>query len=95
MNKKEIIDQTAHFSSNLLFTVSTLGLGFHLCLLWAITREYYQHKSDALSFTENISALNFFNLDLKWSYGGVFAGLLISACVWWYIIGKVIGQDQI
>jgi hypothetical protein len=95
MNKKELIDQSAHFFSNLLFTVSSLGLGFHLCLLWAVSREYYQHKSSALSFTENISALNFFNLDLKWSYGGVFAGLLISAYAWWYIIGKVIGQDQI
>ena len=95
MNKKELIDQSAHFFSNLLFTVSSLGLGFHLCLLWAVTREYYQHKSSALSFTENISALNFFNLDLKWSYLWFAYGGLIFAYVCWYIIGKVIGQDQI
>tara|TARA_R110000751_G_scaffold64574_4_gene132612 strand:+ start:118 stop:378 length:261 start_codon:yes stop_codon:yes gene_type:complete len=83
---KELVDQSAHFFSNCLFTISTLGLGFHIVLLWAITREYYQHKSDVLSFTENISGLNFWNLDLKWSYGGVTLGLLISGCIWIFLL---------
>jgi hypothetical protein len=85
---KELIDQSAHLGSNLLLTVLVFVpfLNILVVAFWAITREYYQHKKDAFTFIENAQRINFFNLDLKWSYTGIVAGTLISTGVWSYII---------
>jgi hypothetical protein len=37
-------DQIAHFVSCFFLTLLTLGFGFPIAVLWAITREYYQTK---------------------------------------------------
>jgi hypothetical protein len=83
---KELRDQSAHFGSCFGLTLITAGFGAHIVILWAITREYYQHKSSALTFFENITILNYFNLDLKWSYGGVVLGIIVSAAGWFYLL---------
>lgn len=83
---KELRDQSAHFGSCFGLTLITAGFGAHIVILWAITREYYQHKDHDYSFTENVAALNFFNLDLKWSYAGVVSGIAASAAGWFYIL---------
>lgn len=82
---KELRDQSAHFISCLLLTLITLGLGAPVVLLWAFTREYYQHKVETDSFWENIPS---WNLDLTWSAAGIVVGIIISIPLWAYLINR-------
>jgi len=82
---KELIDQSAHFASNMLFTILVFVpvLNCLVVLLWAYTREYYQHKDESKSFWGNIPD---FNRDLFWSSIGIAVGLLISGAVWAFLL---------
>ena len=91
---KELVDQSAHFGSCLLFTIiGTIPIigPIFLVWLWAITREYYQHKLDYLEPQENFFKLNFLNLDMKWSWVGIIVGSVISGSLWYFIWIKVLG----
>jgi len=82
---KELRDQSAHFGSCLGFSllggVPVLGPVLNVWL-WAITREYYQHKDYDLSFMGNVRELKFFNLDMKWSWVGILVGVAINSAMW-------------
>ena len=90
---KELIDQSAHFGSCLLFTIigtiPIVGAVF-LVWMWATTREYYQHKKDYLEPHENFTNLNFLNLDMIWSWIGIVSGVVLSGVLWYFILTKVI-----
>ena len=91
---KELRDQSAHFGSCLaLSLVGAIPIIGSIALVWlfAITREYYQHKSEHLEFIENIDNLKFFNLDMKWSWVGILVGAAINGGVCLFIYIKVIG----
>lgn len=91
---KELRDQSAHFGSNVLFTIlgniPILG-GALQSFVWAVTREYYQHKDPTLGFFDNIGRVDLTGLDLKWSYGGIGFGSLIAAGLWVWIILEIKG----
>jgi len=84
------VDQSAHFGSCLVLTLISLGFGFLIVILWAITREYYQTKETMTevyrvqevkhkpSFNAVMDQVKLFKRDLKFSYAGVIAGLFIS-----------------
>ena len=94
ISRKELRDQSAHFGSCLgLSLIGLIPVIGSIALVWlfAITREYYQHKSEHLEFVENIDNLNFFNLDMKWSWIGILVGTVINGGVWTFIYIKVIG----
>lgn len=89
---KEIRDQSAHFGSCLAFSLlGAIPIIGSILLVWlfAITREYYQHKNDNLEFIENIDNLKFFNLDMKWSWVGILVGAAINGGAWAFIYIKV------
>ena len=91
---KELRDQSAHFGSCLgLSLIGLIPVIGSIALVWlfAITREYYQHKSPDLEFVENIDNLKFFNLDMKWSWIGILVGAVINGGVCLFIYIKVIG----
>jgi len=82
---KELRDQSLHCGSCLGFSLLAVVPVFGPLLvvwLWAITREYYQHKKKDKTFRENISKLRFFNLDMKWSWVGLLAGAIINTTLW-------------
>ncbi|MBT3873811.1 MAG: hypothetical protein HOF77_03280 [Actinobacteria bacterium] len=88
---KELIDQSAHFGSCLLLTIiGTIPIigPIFLVWLWAITREYYQHKEDFLEPQENFFNLQFFNLDMKWSIAGIALGGCVSGILWYLLLTK-------
>ena len=92
ISRKELRDQSAHFGSCLIF--SLIGLipvigSIILVWLWAITREYYQHKDYDYTFSENISQLKFFNLDMKWNWVGIFVGAVINGVICLFIVKSV------
>lgn len=89
---KELRDQSAHFGSCLAFSLlGAIPIIGSILLVWlfAITREYYQHKNDNLEFIENIDNLKFFNLDMKWSWIGILVGAAINGGAWAFIYIKV------
>ena len=92
---KELIDQSAHFGSCLLFTIigmiPIVGAVF-LVWLWAITREYHQHKEDFLEPQENFFSLKFFNLDMRWSIAGMTLGACISGVLWYFLFNSVFAK---
>ena len=89
---KELIDQSAHFGSCLGFTLLTvfpyLSAGALVVLVWAITREYYQHKVEGIGFFQNLFHIDFVGLDLLWSYGGIALGLIIGIS-WFFLKGLI------
>jgi len=91
---KELRDQSAHFGSCLAFSLlGAIPIIGSIALVWlfAITREYYQHKNYDFTFQENLWKLNFLNLDMKWSWVGILVGAVINGGVWTFIYIKVIG----
>ena len=91
---KELVDQSAHFGSCLLFTmIGTIPIigPIFLVWLWATTREYYQHKKDYLKPYKNLSQINFLNLDMIWSWIGIVVGIVISGIIWYFILNGVLG----
>jgi len=91
---KELRDQSAHFGSCLgLSLIGLIPVIGSIALVWlfAITREYYQHKNYDFTFQENLWKLNFLNLDMKWSWVGILVGAVINGGVWTFIYIKVIG----
>jgi len=86
---KELIDQSAHFSSCLGFSligaIPILG-PLILVWVWAITREFYQHKKDYLEPQENFFQLNFLNLDMMWNWVGILVGASINASIWYLLL---------
>lgn len=82
---KEIKDQTWHFLSNFALTLLVFipFVNAVVVILWAFTREYYQHKNHALTFWENIPE---FNTDLFFSCIGVVVGIVASTLVWVWIL---------
>ena len=91
---KELRDQSAHFGSCLaLSLVGAIPIIGSIALVWlfAITREYYQHKDYDYTFKENFSNLSFLNLDMKWSWIGILVGAAINGGAWAFIYIKVIG----
>ena len=86
---KELIDQSSHFSSCLGFSligaIPILG-PLILVWVWAITREFYQHKKDYLEPQENFFQLNFLNLDMMWNWVGILVGASINASIWYLLL---------
>ena len=86
---KELIDQSAHFGSCLGFSligaIPILG-PLILVWVWAITREFYQHKKDYLEPQENFFQLNFLNLDMMWNWVGILVGASINASIWYLLL---------
>ena len=88
MNKRSwvmewLVNQPAHFLTAfvplLLILWQPIWFGW-LVILFPLSREYYQRNG----------RVKLWNRDLWFAYLGI-----IFAYVCWYIIGKVIGQDQI
>jgi len=89
---KELRDQSAHFGSCLaLSLVGAIPVIGSIFLVWifAISREYYQHKSSNLKFVQNIYNLKFFNLDMKWSWVGILVGAVINGGICLLIVNSV------
>jgi membrane protease YdiL (CAAX protease family) len=92
ISRKELIDQSAHFGSCLgLSLIGLIPVIGSIALVWlfAISREYYQHKSEHLEFVENIYSLKFFNLDMKWNWVGIVVGAVINGGVCLFIFRSV------
>ena len=92
ISRKELRDQSAHFGSCLALTlvgaIPVIGSIF-LVWIWAITREYYQHKDYDFTFQENFFKLNFLNLDMKWNWIGIITGAVINGGICLFIFRSV------
>jgi hypothetical protein len=92
ISRKELRDQSAHFGSCLgLSLIGLIPVIGSIALVWlfAITREYYQHKDYDYTFKENFFTLSFLNLDMKWSWIGILVGAVINGGVCLFIYIKV------